>query len=106
MQDETPRYLYKVISNIHWKASEFMENLALSVEDDHFVHFSTEDQLGTMISKCWIHAQEFVVLKIDATKLPGKLVYKTSPEGTNQYYHLYEGFIPREAIIESHLMSH
>lgn len=95
--EETPKYLYKVLSIENWKASK--NNVKLSKDDSAFIHFSTEDQLERIISKYWAQS-DYVVLKIDTKKLPGKMVYEANPGGQNKYFHLYDGFIPLDAVVD------
>lgn len=93
-------YLYKILSLDNWNKSFTLSHIALSSDDDHFIHFSTEEQLNRIIDKYWGNVSEYVILKLDAKKLPGRLVYEANPGGENKYYHLYEGSIPKEAIVE------
>lgn len=44
---------------------------------------------------------EVVLLKLETAKLRGRLVYEVNPGGTTKYYHLYEGSIPLEAVVEA-----
>lgn len=99
-----PNYLYKILSVGDWQLSQGQKSLKLSNADEEFIHFSTEDQLSKIIEKYWKDESKFVILKIDTAKLPGKLVFEANPGGTNKYYHLYNGSIPRDAIIESKIM--
>lgn len=99
---ETPKYLYKVLSPRHWQATQNRKTVALPAEDDAFIHFSTEEQLEKIITKYWSEAPQFVVLKIDAGKLEGEFVFEA--EGSTKYYHLYNGFIPFSAIVESKIV--
>ncbi len=96
--ENRPTYLYKVLSVDDWAKS--CRTVHLSSTDADFIHFSTEDQLDRIIEKYWAGASEYVVLKIETAKLPGKLVLEANPGGTNQYYHLYNGSIPLSAIVE------
>jgi uncharacterized protein (DUF952 family) len=57
--------------------------------------------LDKIIEKYWAGVSEYVVLKIETAKLSGKLVLEANPAGTNKYYHLYNGSIPSNAIVES-----
>lgn len=98
---ERPTYLYKVLSVDDWAKSS--ETVHLSSMDDHFIHLSTEDQLDKIIEKYWAGIPEYVVLKIETAKLPGQLVLEANPGGTNKYYHLYNGSIPLNAIVESEI---
>ncbi len=96
-----PRQLYKILSIEDWHASQPLKFVKLPAVDQDFIHFSTKEQLSRIIKKYWSHVQQFIVLKVDPLKLPGTLVFETNPGGINQYYHLYNGCIPFEAIIES-----
>lgn len=97
----TPKYLYKIISVEDWKRSQGVGSVKLSSADDEFIHLSKEDQLDRIIEKYWANVPEFIVLKIDTDKLPGRLVYETNPGGSNKYYHLYNGSIPLNSVFES-----
>lgn len=100
-QEITPEYLYKVLSVENWKQSQSAKTLALSADDQAFIHFSREDQLERITSKYWSSVPEYIILKIKTVKLPGKLIFEANPGGTSKYYHLFEGSIPFEAIAES-----
>lgn len=101
METQIPHYLYKILSLRNWQATQNRKTVSLAAEDASFIHLSTEDQLEKVIAKYWSEADQYVILKIDCSKLEGKLVYETNPGGTNKYFHLYEGFIPFHAILES-----
>jgi uncharacterized protein (DUF952 family) len=101
---ETPPYLYKVLSLANWEASQKRKDLILPAKDDVFIHFSKEGQVEHVIKKHWNNAS-YILLKIDTSKLPGKLVLEANPGGTEKYYHLYEGSIPLTAIVEYTLVS-
>lgn len=101
-EEPAPKYLYKVVSTEDWKASE--QSIKLAPADNDFIHFSREDQLDRIITKYWSDVPEFFVLKIDTEKLPGKLVFEANPGGTAKYYHLYDGSIPVDAVVESNLV--
>jgi uncharacterized protein (DUF952 family) len=94
---EVPAYLYKVVSPENWEAS--VKVVKLSADDQAFIHFSTEDQLPRILSKYW-SGSKYVILKVDTSKLPGKMVYEANPGGENRYYHLYNGSIPLNAVVE------
>lgn len=96
-----PIYLYKILSMENWAASQVSERVHLSEEDKNFIHLCTEEQLERIIAKFWADSPEFVILKIAAEKLPGKMVLEANPGGTNKYYHLYHGYIPLNAIVEA-----
>ena len=108
MQEESqenhpPQFLYKVLSMEDWKASLSQNQLKLPKSDAEFIHLSTEDQLDRIIQKYYADVPEYIVIKIETEKLPGKLVYEANPRGTNKYYHLYHGGIPKSAIVDSKL---
>ncbi len=100
--EEQPQYLYKILSVEDWQKSE--ENIHLSPADSDFIHFATEEQLSKIIAKYWHDVPEFMVLKIETEKLIGHLVYEPNPGGSTNYYHLYEGCIPRDAVVEATLI--
>ncbi len=98
---ETPKYLYKILSHRHWLGTQARKALILSSDDDAFIHFSKEDQLERILAKYWSDIPQFAILKIDTSQLKGNLVYEANPGGLTKYYHLYEGFIPFESIVET-----
>lgn len=102
--NQPPQYLYKVLSLSNWQATQSRETAQLSSEDDAFIHFSTQDQLERIIRKYWADAPQLVILKIESNKLEGKLVCETNPGGTTNYYHLYDGFIPINSIVQSEIV--
>lgn len=102
--ENKPIYLYKILSYRHWQATENRKTVILPAEDDLFIHLSTDEQLDKIISKFWGDASQFVILKLDVSKIKGDLVYETNPGGSTKYYHLYKGFIPFDAIVESKII--
>jgi peptide deformylase len=102
--DEFPQHLYKILSLRNWQATQSRTAVLLSTEDDSFIHLSTQDQLDRIIKKYWADAPQLVILKIDSRKLEGRLVFETNPGGTTKYYHLYNGFIPFNSIVESKIV--
>lgn len=98
---EAPQFLYKVISKENWDDSRNKSELILSAEDGAFIHLSTQDQLERILSKYWANVPEYVVLKLETKTLKGSLVLEANPGGTNRYWHLYDGSIPADSIVES-----
>lgn len=98
LKEETPEYLYKVLSLKDWGKS--CKNIHLSSMDADFIHLSTNVQLTKIIDKYWSAAAEYIVLKLETSQLKGDLVLEANPGGTNRYYHLYQGSIPLTAVIE------
>lgn len=98
---QTPEYLYKILSYRHWKATERRCVVATPKEDDPFIHLSTADQLSRILEKYWPDAPQYVVLKIDPSRVEGEMKFETNPGGTTRYYHLYNGCIPIQAVVEA-----
>lgn len=94
-----PPFLYKILSLENWESSDG-QILLLPKEDQLFIHFSTEEQLEGIVTKYWSQVNHYVILKIDSSQLPGKMVLEANPGGSTLYYHLYEGSIPKESIVE------
>ena len=101
MEVNPPQKLYKVLSVEDFESSQGKDALKLTPMDDLFIHFSTEDQLARILAKFWSDVKEAMVLTIDSSQLPGKLVYEVNPGGSAKYYHLYNGSIPLKAILEA-----
>jgi peptide deformylase len=101
VKNEPPQYLYKILTLRNWQETQSKNVVAKSAEDALFIHLSTESQLEKILKKYWADAQQLVILKIDTSKLEGKLVYEPNPGKTTQYYHLYYGCVPFSSIVES-----
>lgn len=98
--NHTPKYLYKIVSPEEWQDSLRKNQVVTSPMDKDFIHLATEGQLAHVIQKFW-NGKSYIVLKLDSKKMSGRLICETNPGGTNQYYHLYEGSIPLDAVIEA-----
>lgn len=98
--EDAPQYLYKILSEELWEKSQDCEALLLSSDDDAFIHLSKEDQLDRIMKKYWFDISRYVVLKIHSGSLTGLLVYETNPGGETKHYHLYNGSIPLNAVVE------
>ncbi len=96
-------YLYKIISVKDWEVSQQENVLKLAPMDDKFIHLSTEDQLDGILEKYWKNESRFIILKIQTNKLNGKLLFETNPGGTKRYFHLYDGYIPFDSIVDGKL---
>ncbi|MCE5318891.1 MAG: DUF952 domain-containing protein [Parachlamydia sp.] len=102
--DSVPKYLYKIVSMDNWCESQARPVLKLSNLDDQFIHLAAEKDIGRILEKYWEGYQEVVILKLVTDKLKGRMEYEANPGGTNKYYHLYNGTIPREAVVESKIL--
>lgn len=92
-----PDYLYKIVSNEQWKESLVENRIPCSEMDSDFIHMAKEDQIANVVQKFW-SGQDHIILKISVKKLVGRLVYETNPGKSTKYYHLYEGYIPLDAV--------
>lgn len=97
---EASECLYKIMPYELWQQSQGKESLELSAMDAEFIHLSTEAQVEKTAAKFFAHVPSYVVVKVDVSKLKGDLVYEANPGGTTKYYHLYNGAIPRSAVVE------
>lgn len=94
----TPDYLYKIISPEQWEQSLLQHEIAISSLDEDFIHLAKEDQVASVVQKFW-NNKNYIVLKLVSKKLVGRLIYEANPGGSTQYYHLYEGNIPLDAVV-------
>ena len=101
--DQVP-HLYKILSTADWQASQQEPHLRTGPIDTAFIHLSTAEQLDRIMAKFWGDVAEFVVLKVDPKKFKGKLVFESNPGGEAKYYHLYDGYIPLDAVIEAKII--
>jgi|GEM_PF-1189946 len=97
--DAMPEFLYKILPVDKWEASKAQKSLVLTSDDDTFVHFSKEDQYQKVADKFW-KDKSYVLLKITAAKLKGALILEANRPGGDKYWHLYDGSIPLEAVVE------
>lgn len=99
--DATPAFLFKVLSVEGWEASQKTDRLILTAIDTEFIHLATESQLERVLEKFWNNHERFYVLKVNPKKFVGLLVHEQNPGGTNKYYHLYNGYIPLNAVVDA-----
>lgn len=97
--------LYKVLPLDLWQQSQGKEMLVLSPMDNDFIHFSTEAQVEKTAAKFFADVPSYVVVKVDVSKLKGELVLEANPGGVSKYYHLYNGAIPRSAVVEYRIVT-
>ena len=95
-----PDYLYKITSVSQWESSKGKDVLELTPADSDFIHLATKEQVFEVVKKFFADQDEYVLLKLDTDKLPGDLVYEKNPGGKIKYYHLYNGEIPMDAVVE------
>lgn len=104
VEENIPKYLYKILSESDWKESQHKGVVIKSKEDIDFIHLSTHEQLNRIIEKFWSQAPIYIVLKIQTEHLPGRLVYESNPGGTSKYYHLYDALIPLNSIVAQEIV--
>ena len=88
------------VSFEEWQKSLFQKEIVKSVMDQEFVHLATKEQIARIAEKFW-KGKEYLILKLDVKKLKGRMVFEANPCGATKFYHLYEGKIPLEAVIDS-----
>lgn len=99
--EEAPNYLYKILSPAAWEESQAGDKLALGPDDETFIHLAEDHQVERISRKFFSEHQKVVVIKLRVADLPGRLVKESNPGGTTEYYHLYDGYLPLQAV-ESH----
>jgi uncharacterized protein (DUF952 family) len=99
VQNSTPEYLYKIVSQEQWQKSLLRNEVVGSSIDDEFIHLAKEDQVDHVVKKFWSN-MDYIVLKFASKKLVGRLIYEKNPGGSTEYYHLYEGNIPLDAVVD------
>jgi uncharacterized protein (DUF952 family)/FMN phosphatase YigB (HAD superfamily) len=99
IQHSTPEYLYKIVSLKEWQKSLLHNEIALSSMDKEFIHLAKEEQVVHVVQKFWGN-MDYIVLKLVSKKLVGRLVYEINHGGSTQYYHLYDGNIPLDAVVD------
>jgi uncharacterized protein (DUF952 family) len=102
-ESSTPKYLYRIVSSEEWQKSKERRILETSSLDENFIHLATKEQLSYIVKK-FFNNKNYVILTLDTKKLIGRLVYETNPGGTTLYYHLYEGSVPLDAVIDASIM--
>lgn len=98
-ENHTPQYLYKIVSPEEWQDSLLTNEVVRLPLDKNFIHLAMENQIDHVAQKFW-NGKRYIVLKLDPKKMVGRLVYETNTGGTTRYYHLYDGKIPLDAVID------
>lgn len=95
--DETPKFLYKILTTQQWEKSKQSPTVLLTDFDYEFVHLAKKEQVEKTIKK-FFSSHDVVILEILPEKLIGTLKYERNPGGENYYFHLYNGQIPMSSI--------
>jgi uncharacterized protein (DUF952 family) len=92
--------IYKILSKQDWNESQTLGFLKPNIIDNNFIHMCEAQQIERVLSKFWTDLTEVVIAVLDPTKLIGNLVKEKNNGGTEEYWHLYDGKIPLQAITE------
>ena len=98
-QNSTPEHLYKVISLEGWRESLLRNQIVATPIDKDFVHLAKEDQVEYVVHKFWNNA-DHIVLKLASKKLIGHLICEYNSAKTSKFYHLYNGSMPLESVVD------
>lgn len=98
-ENSNSEYLYRIVSPEQWEESLRQNEVVNSSIDKDFIHLATEEQLSRIAQKFW-NNKDHLILKLASKKLTGRLVYEANPGGTSLYYHLYDGNVPLDAVVE------
>ena len=102
--DDTPTYLYKILSPASWQAGQESDRLALGPDDENFIHLAEAHQVERIANKFFSEYEEVVVVQLRTDELQGRLVKESNPGGEVKYYHLYDGFLPMKAVHSHRVM--
>ncbi len=92
-------YIYKIFSIEHWDKC-LQQGFVLPLPNDkEFIHLCSYTQIEKILAKFWQNIKSVCIAKIDPTLLKGQLVFESNVVGGDKYYHLYNGNIPIDAII-------
>jgi len=97
--------LYKIITEDAWARSQSSDRILLSDFDSTFVHFAEEEDVERIGKDFFPHDSSLVVLTVDPSLLPGRLVKEKNPGGKKEYYHLYDGYVPRSSVVSHRTLS-
>lgn len=88
-------YIYKN----DWDKCREQDFLMPQPMDKKFVHCCEYEQINRIIDKFWKNI-EVVILKLDSSKLIGNLIKESNSGGNTEYYHLYNGKIPVNSVLQ------
>lgn len=89
-QYKSPMLIFKIVHREEWRAAEAEGRYQGSAKDkaDGFLHFSTDEQLMRTLTRYYAHADDLVLVAVDADSLGDALKYEPSTAGA-LYPHLY-----------------
>lgn len=98
---ETVRGLYKIISLEQWELSKGQDKLSSSKADQDFIHLCEGHQIEGVIKRHYAGHTALIIAQIDGEKLPGRLLHEFVNGVGEHFFHLYDGYIPMNAIIKT-----
>ncbi|MDE0937951.1 MAG: DUF952 domain-containing protein [Mariniblastus sp.] len=99
--------MYKILTPVEWQQSQGKEYVVLSAIDQsgEFVHLAEAQNYQDIARRFSGGATEAIIVKLDPNKLAGDLVKETNPGDPTEYYHLYGGRIPMDAVVSSSVLT-
>jgi uncharacterized protein (DUF952 family) len=98
--------IYKLLTTEEWAAFQSQGRLygnALD-EKDGFIHNSTAGQVPMTTEKYFTLRKDVVLVKVDPTRIVGEIKFELAKNG--EYYpHIYNGFIPLEAVQNAEVLA-
>jgi uncharacterized protein (DUF952 family) len=106
-KSEPDFYVYKILTPVEWQQSQGKEHVVLSAIDQsgEFVHLAEAKNYQDIARRFSGGATEAIIVKLDPNKLNGDLVKEANPGDPTEYYHLYGGRIPMDAVVSSSVLT-
>ena len=100
---EEPGTIFKITTAALWAQSQAdsSRRLILAAQDKDFIHFAEKADVERIAKKFFKQEEDVIVLEVDSKKLVGRLVKEKNPGGQKEYFHLYDGWIPMDAIVSA-----
>ncbi|MCE7933709.1 MAG: GNAT family N-acetyltransferase [Chlorobi bacterium CHB2] len=97
-EEEFASRMYHITTAVAWEAAVAAgEYTAPSLQTEGFIHCSLSRQMERSLNKFYGEIPEVLVLRIDPSKLPHRLVYESADN--DRFPHIY-GTIPIDAVVE------
>jgi len=105
MQPVWPQSLFKILTLAQWKEGQEKKILILGDQDETFIHLAEEHQVVKIAKKFFKDQSQVVIIELDRNKLVGRLIKERNPGGETKYFHLYDGHLPFNAIIQTSILN-
>jgi uncharacterized protein (DUF952 family) len=89
-------FIYKICQQAEWAQVENFYAGSAKDREDHFIHFSTAEQVLGTLTKYYANAGDLVLVAVDPASLGSALRYEASRDGA-LFPHLY-GTLPLTAV--------